>query len=176
MKESDDLYKLMASLTKAEKRYCRLHIQQGAGREATRSLKLFDTIAALPSYSENALRKKLGTQLPLRHLPAAKNYLYASLLRALRAYHSRQTLRLQVRELIDGSYLLLDKGLPEQAGKLAAKARRIARAHDMFEAELEVKRIEWSMSFFQWHAEQTPETIERSSSWNLFKIEEGRLF
>lgn len=157
MKASDDLHKLIISLTKSEKRYCRLHIGQGTGREATRSLKLFDAIAALPVYDEPALRKKLAGEL--EHLPSAKSYLYSSILRALRAFNSRKSIRTQVRELVDSGYLLIDRGLPEQGSKLAAKAKRLARRYDLFEAELEVKRLEWSASFVRMHAGQTPESI-----------------
>lgn len=160
MKASDDLHKLIASLTKAEKRYCRLHLEKGAGRDATRSLKLFDAVAALPAYSEEALRRKLAGALRPAHIPAAKNYLYGSILRGLRAFNSRKLIRTQVRELIEGAHLLVDKGLLEQGEKMIAKAKRMARTHDLFEAELEVKRLEWSVSFHRLHADLTPENLE----------------
>lgn len=160
MKASDDLHKLIASLTKAEKRYCRLHIEKGAGRDATRSLKLFDAVAALPAYGEEALRRKLAGTIQPAHLPAAKNYLYASVLRALRAFNSRKLIRTQVRELIESAYVLINKGLLEQGEKMTAKAKRMARAHDLFEAELEVKRLEWSVSFHRLHADLSPENLE----------------
>lgn len=147
MTPSDDLYQLIASMDKNEKRYCRLALQRGVGKEATRSLALFDAVVGMRTYDEALLRKKLkGTQAE-RHFAAAKHDLYLTLLRYLHSYHAAKDPYNKVRELLDAADILLTRGLLPQSQKLNARAMVLAKRYDLYTRQINSLSLEFNIRF-----------------------------
>ncbi|HVZ39726.1 MAG TPA: hypothetical protein VHI13_10650 [Candidatus Kapabacteria bacterium] len=136
MKASDDLFRLVKSLSKAEKRYFKL--QATFYRGSKLYLALFDAIDAMESYNEASLKRQFAGMPLVRQFNVAKRYLYEQVMRSLRAYHTETTVRAEVRGLIHNIEILVDRGLTDQARKMAESAMELAREHEDHLAMLEV--------------------------------------
>ena len=99
MKRKDDLFRLIQSMSKSEKRYFTLDAQK-TGKTDAKYLELFKAISNMDKYEEIAL-KRLSN-----HLSVDKAYLYEAILRSMRDYHSKKSRSAQIKEkLIDAKYL-----------------------------------------------------------------------
>lgn len=128
MKPSDDLFHLIKSLTKSEKRHFKLSASLQKGEK--QYLRLFDAIDAQAAYDEEALRRLFAGERFLRQLNVAKKYLYDLILRNLRTYQLDTTANARAKDLITSAALLYERGLTAQALRLIEKAIRIARDHE----------------------------------------------
>lgn len=132
---SKQLFQLIKSLNKTEKRYfkmfCRLHM---IGNE-NKYVRLFDEIEKQTDYDENKL-KQLFNAGSFRML---KKFLYHHILKALRQYH--HSIHSQVSDLIHESEILYEKGLYEQSGAILKSAKIIAGENEMFWELLKIYKI-----------------------------------
>ncbi|HMQ59794.1 MAG TPA: hypothetical protein PKE06_03950 [Flavilitoribacter sp.] len=117
------LFLLIKSLNAAEKRHFRrqatLH-----GKTDLDYLRLFDTLEALSEFSERELKMRLTGASFLRHLPVIKEQLYQRLLDSLHLYYMEQSPEEQVKRRLHQVYILLKRGLEEQAGALLVKLKK----------------------------------------------------
>ena len=74
MKPSTELFKLIKSLTKSEKRFFKLSSSLQSGEK--NYLKIFDFIERQSSYDEEELKKTYEGETFIKHLPSEKNHLY----------------------------------------------------------------------------------------------------
>ncbi len=82
MKPSNELFKLIKSLTKSEKRFFKLSSALQAGD--LNYLKIFDYIEGQDQYDENSLKAAFADEVFIKHLPSEKNHLYRLILKSLR--------------------------------------------------------------------------------------------
>lgn len=135
MRYSDDLFQLIKSLSKNEKRYFKLSasVQQGEKNY----LKLFDAIAAQEEYDEPAIIEMFRGEKLVRQFNVAKHYLYRQILRALRIYHTLDPDHPDLHEMVSTIGILARKGLDKQAIKAADKAIELASEQEDFSLLLE---------------------------------------
>ena len=76
MKPSTELFSLIKSLTKSEKRFFKLNSSLQSGDK--NYLKLFDYIEKQNSYNEEKLKNNFKGEKFILHLPSEKNHLYKS--------------------------------------------------------------------------------------------------
>lgn len=139
MKPSNELFNLIKSLTKSEKRYFKLisSLQQGDKNY----VKLFDAIEAQSAYDEEEVKGLFKGTTFIRHLPSEKNHLYSLLLKSLRNFHSDKSVSAQMQEFLKNIEILYNKALYKECNKIVRKAKRIANAHEEFYFLLEL--INW---------------------------------
>lgn len=142
MAKSDSLFQLIQAMSKAEKRYFKLHSEKYEGRDLSQYLALFDLIAAQEQYDEEALRSNLPAQLHPRNFSFAKTTLYGIILRTLRNYHAQRTPKIQLQEMMMEIYLLHEKGLSKEVSKHLRKARKIAEKYGYDHQLLELNLLE----------------------------------
>lgn len=145
MKNSDDLYQLIASLTKAEKRYFKLSASIQSGDKSY--LKLFDAIdkqinRRSQAYDEDKLESELKGEKMLKYLPVAKHYLYNLILKTLRTYKVETNSEKYYRGLLDDIKFLIEKGLYHAAKKKLKKAKAQAGLHEKHKTLIELAEIE----------------------------------
>ncbi len=121
--KSNDLFELVKSLGKSEKRFFKLNAALHSGER--NSLKLFDAISEMKEYDEPALRKKFRKEKFSGYFSRAKNELYTAILESMNVY-SRHSPGLRLKEQVNGIRFLYDKGLYEQALKQSQRARKMA--------------------------------------------------
>lgn len=120
MKGKEDLFLLIRSMSKSEKRYFSLDAQKG-GRKGSRYLELFQALNDLEEYDESELKKQFG-----KNLPFDKTYLYEAILRSMRDYRSINSFAARIKEMILDSKFLYERSLYEQAEDRLEAAKKLA--------------------------------------------------
>ena len=90
MKPSIELFNLITSLTKSEKRFFKLSSSLQSGDK--NYLKIFDFIESQSYYDEAKLKEEFKAEIFVNHLPSEKNHLYKLILKSLRAFYSEQSI------------------------------------------------------------------------------------
>ena len=122
---STDLFDLIRSLTKSEKRFFKLYASRRTGGEKNNYVLLFEAIDRQRVYDEELLLR----QTPLLRstdFRSMKSYLYELILKSLRVGSGSPVPK--VVHLIEHAQILIDKKLYRQATRLLEKGRKQARA------------------------------------------------
>lgn len=141
--KQDNLFELIKSLTKAEKRNFKLYALRQAGNNDANFISLFDTIDSLTEYDENKILRKTG--IDKRQLPNTKAHLYKQILVSVRLINSRHSVSIELREQIDFARILYDKGLYRQSLKILDKAKKNALDYQQITCALEIVEFEKSI-------------------------------
>lgn len=137
-KTSDDLFVLIKSLSKQEKRHFKIMSARHVIGTKNNYLELFDAIDAQKKYNEQALRKKFEKHAFVKQMFVIKNYLYELILKSLNVYHHEMNSEAQIRSLVQSFDVLFDKGLHELCDKLIRRAEKIAIQSENFPLLVEV--------------------------------------
>lgn len=125
-----ELYELVKSLTKSEKRYFKLYTQFQGGSKAY--LYLFGIIEKMNGYNEGKIRTQFTQQYQPTHFPATKQYLFQQLIAALRSFGAYKDLDSDHTDMIETYKVLHYKGLHGQSAKLLKKIKAITWSDDAF--------------------------------------------
>ncbi len=138
---STDLFQLIKSLSKQEKRYFKLHASRHVIEGQNKYERLFEAIDRQKSYDEDKIKQQFQGEAFLRQLHVAKNYLYKMILTSLRNFHETRSgdpFNRWMRE----AEILFDKGLFEQSDKIFQKAVKAAEREENFLQLLKASRWE----------------------------------
>lgn len=138
MKPNEDLFKLVKSLSRSEKRYFKIYASQHVVGRQSNYLRLFDAIDRQEEYDEGALKKRFRKEKFVKHLPSEKNYLFRLIMKSLRAYQRESSVTVNLSELILESDILQQKGLYARSDKVLNKAEKIAREAEQHWVLLEI--------------------------------------
>jgi hypothetical protein len=130
MKPSTELFKLIKSLTKSEKRFFKLSSSLQSGEK--NYLKIFDFVEKQNKYDEDELKEAFVKETFVKHLPSEKNHLYKLILKSLRAYYSEQSISSLLKQEIKNVEILYNKALYKECVKFVARAKEIASFHEKF--------------------------------------------
>jgi tetratricopeptide (TPR) repeat protein len=130
MKPSIELFKLIKSLTKSEKRFFKLSSSLQSGEK--NYLKIFDFIERQTSYDENELKKAFEGETFIKHLPSEKNHLYKLILKSLRSYYSEQSVNSMLTQEIKNVEILYNKALYRECEKFVSRAKQMAEKYEKF--------------------------------------------
>lgn len=123
--QSDQLFNLVKSLTKAEKRNFRLYAKRVQDNNDLKFLQLFDLIDKMETFEEDLVFKKI-TGLVKSQFSNLKRHLYKQILTSLRLIHINRKIHIEIREHIDFAQILYDKGLYLQSLKILNRAKTLA--------------------------------------------------
>jgi hypothetical protein len=139
---SDHLFRLIKSLTKAEKRYFKLFASRHTIGEKNDNLILFEAIISQEIYDEKKLMK-FFKQLTFQSRPAiAKARLYDIVLLSLDAFHADSSVDVEIRKLLHFTEILFKKSLYDESYKMLCKAKRIAAQHEKHPLLLDIFKWE----------------------------------
>lgn len=130
MKPSTELFKLIRSLSKSEKRFFKLSSALQSGDK--NYLKIFDFIESQEYYDEEALKGAFQNETFVKHLPSEKNHLYKLILKSLRAYYSEQSISSMLKQEIKNVEILYNKALYKECEKFVSRAKKMAEEHEKF--------------------------------------------
>ena len=135
MTPSADLFELIHSLSKNEKRYFRLFASMQEGEK--HYLKLFEAVSAQKRYDETMLIAKLkGGHFPSR-FSMVKGYLYGLIIKSLRLYYDDLSVNTELRGMISAAEILFHKGLYHHGRKQIIRAKQYAISNEKFIAGIE---------------------------------------
>lgn len=137
-KASDNLYKLIKSLTKSEKRYFKLHASRHTLGEKNNYEILFEAIDQQEEYNEEALLKKFKKEAFINKFSITKGRLYDTILQSLTAYHSNSSIDAQLKKDLHSAEILYKKTLYDQCAKLLSSAKKVAIKHEKHSSLLEI--------------------------------------
>lgn len=146
-RNTDELFQLIQSLNKSEKRLFKLHVKRISGSDDLKILALFDALDCMSEYDEEKLLRK-NSAIQKQQLSNMKAYLYKQILSSLT--HSSPDIEMQLSEQIIYARLLYNKGLYMQALKILDKVKSLAKINDqstyrlqalIFEKKIEAMHI-----------------------------------
>jgi len=138
--QKDNLFVLIKSLSKSEKRQFKLYVGRLGVNEDSKFLQLFNVLEKLPAYDERViLNKGIVKKQQLSNLKA---HLYKQILISLRLNPSHQNVRIQIREQLDFATILYHKGLYKQSLKILDKAKALAIANEEKNVAYEIIELE----------------------------------
>ena len=116
----DNLFQLIHSLQKGEKRSFKLYVKRNSSNEDLKMIQLFDAIDKMSDYDETVLLKKLPS-IKKQQLSNIKAHLYKQILVSLRLLRNDENIDIQLHEQLDFAKILFNKGLYLQSLKILEK-------------------------------------------------------
>lgn len=141
-KASDNLHRLVKSMTKPEKRYFKVFSSRHIIGDSNNYQLLFDAIDKQQEYDEVKLMKKFTGKSFASRFSIAKNRLYAALLRSLDSFHSNSSVGAQLQRQLHSIEILYHKSLYDQCLKLLHSARKVAQRHEKLTIQVEIDKWE----------------------------------
>lgn len=139
-KASDQLHRLIKSMSKPEKRYFKVFSSRHIIGEENNYQTLFDAIDRQEDYDEEKLLKKFKDKGFVNRFSIAKNRLYNALLKSLDSFHSNSSVEAQIHRQVHAAEILYNKSLYDQAKKVLNSARKVAEKHEMYTVLLEISK------------------------------------
>ena len=130
MKPSTELFELIKSLSKSEKRFFKLSSSLQTGDK--NYLKIFDAIEKQAVYNEAALKIAFKKETFVSHFPSEKNHLYKLILKSLRNYHSDNSINSVLKQEIKNVEILYKKALFKECNKFLVRAKKQAIENEKF--------------------------------------------
>ena len=138
--QKDNLFVLVKSLSKSEKRQFKLYVGRLGVNEDSKFLLLFNLLDKMDDYDEQVILKK-GI-VKKQQLSNLKAHLYKQILISLRLNPLHQNIRVQIREQLDFATILYHKGLYKQSLKILDKAKTMALNYEEKNIAYEILELE----------------------------------
>ena len=136
---SEDLFHLIKSLSRTEKRYFKVF---AGNTNSNNSILLFDYIDSLEKYDEGILKKKIKDNSITKHLSTNKKRLYESLMKSLSVYHSNSSIDAKLMKGLHNVEILYKKALYTLSLKELKQVRELAEEYAKNTILMEVNRWE----------------------------------
>jgi hypothetical protein len=159
MTPTDDLFQLIKSLTRTEKRYFKVFASQHVIGNENNYIKLFDAIEKQHEYNEGDIKKIFKDENFIKHLPPQKVYLYNLILKSLELYHS--SIESDLRSAVNQVKILYDKGLYAQCEKRIARVKKSAERYEKFPILFDLLRWEGQLAYAHNYAGKSVEDVEK---------------
>ncbi|MBZ9626609.1 hypothetical protein LB456_02800 [Psychroflexus sp. CAK57W] len=138
--QKDNLFLLIKSLTKSEKRQFKLYVGRIEGNVDAKFLNLFNFLDKASKYNEKEI---LSTGfVKKQQLANVKAHLYKQILISLKLNPLHQNIRSQVKEQTEFATILYHKGLYKQSLKILDKAKELAFIHEEKNLVYEILELE----------------------------------
>lgn len=124
-RRNDELFQLVKSLEKSEKRHFKLFIKRNSGAEDLKIVQLFDAFDKMEEYDEVALLKK-NKSIKKQQLSNMKAHLSRQILTSLRLLKDDSNLEMWLNEQMAHARILYSKGLYIQSLKTLEKIKQQA--------------------------------------------------
>jgi hypothetical protein len=145
-KGSDQLYLLIKSLTKQEKRHFKIFASRHTIGDQNNYVMIFDQIEKMNEYNEANLLKKLKTEIIESNFSIVKSRLYESILRSLDVYHHNSSVDAQLWKELHYAEILYKKTLYDQCAKRLRSARKLAEKFEKHAVLVQVHAMEKALA------------------------------
>lgn len=176
---SDQLFFLIKSLTKSEKKYFHQFANRYVKGQRNNYLNLFEAIGAQKVYDEESLKKQFQQEKFVTYFPVAKQYLYNQILDSLHQFHLASSVSGQVRKNLHVAEILLEKNLLNQAQKLLIRSKSKIVEYQLFSLMpdcLLLERQAWDQQFYKNTTEDAPDAWKKNMQQALQAIQQETEF
>lgn len=164
MKPSTNLFDLIKSLSKSEKRFFKLSSSLQSGDK--NYMRLFDEIEKQEYYDEEEIKETFKNETFIKHLPSEKSHLYKLILKSLRGFHADNSISSILKQEIKNIEILYNKALFKECRKFLKRAKIKAKEYEKFYYWFELisweKRLieeEYEQGIFSFNLEQLIEEV-----------------
>ncbi len=135
MGKKTDLFELIKSLSKSEKRYFKLYASRHVlgDKDENSYYKIFDEISKMKEYDESLLINKFKGQSFLNRFSITKKRLYDHIINSLDQFHSEASIDARLYKMLNAASILHQKSLYNQSSKVLNSAEKLARKHHKIE-------------------------------------------
>ncbi|MFT6844951.1 MAG: hypothetical protein ACJAUV_001140 [Flavobacteriales bacterium] len=138
-KSSDALFKLIKSLSKAEKRYFKIYTSRHTLGEANNYHQLFEFIDKLEEYEEESILKHFKNEAFINRLSIAKSRLYDVILKSLDGYYANSSVEARIKKEVHYVEILYKKSLYTQASKQLRSVKKLALKNEKYSSLIEIQ-------------------------------------
>jgi len=139
-RSKDNLFELIKSLTKSEKRYFKLLSSRHTIGDENNYIVLFDYLDKIDAYDEDALFDHFKGEAFLNRFSITKKRLYDHLLSALDTYYSNSSLDAQLYKSLHSADILYNKSLYDQCRRVLMSAQKLALKNERFAILMEISK------------------------------------
>jgi len=132
MRVSNDLFDLIKSLEKSEKRYFKIQMKKSDSSLQQNMVLLFDAIDKQKIYNENKIKQKFADKAFAKRLTVTKTRLYNAILKSLEVYYSSSYSDSNLTGMVEQVEILFGKGLFKQAQHLLFSIKKKAIGENRF--------------------------------------------
>lgn len=125
-RNTDELFQLVKSLDKNEKRNFKLSMKRADGNADLKTIILFDALDKMEEYDEIILLRK-NTSISKQQLSNVKAALYKQILASLHQYKNDANIDMLLNEQMAYARILYNKGLYHQSLKVLDKCKQLAK-------------------------------------------------
>jgi hypothetical protein len=178
MKESDELFQLIHSMSRSEKGYFQKFASGNTDSANKNYIRLFELINDQKEYDEEKIKTRFKNEVFIKQLHVTKNYLYHLILKSLRNFHSRSSIDTQLIEYMRDAELLFDKSLHKHGKKVLVKAKKLAYTNERYPLLLQIIRIEIKVADAVTNKNllaEEKEILSRLENLNLYRSLSARL-
>ncbi len=152
MTKKENLFSLIKSLSKSEKRYFKLFASMSGSNN--NYIKLFDEIDKQEIYDEQKVKEKFKNEKFIKQLHVTKIYLSNLILKSMRNFHSTISKSAELKDLLRDIEILFQKELFNQCKYEIDKAEKIAIEYEELTSLIEIlnwkrKLVLATKNFFQ---------------------------
>jgi len=140
MKQSNDLFELISSMSKSEKRYFVLQSNLHKGNK--QYIRLFNALEKLDVYNEKEFRKLHADKSFVKNLAFSKNHLYGLLIRSLTDFSAGRSADAKIHSLISECKVLFRKTLYPRYFRTIEKAKQLALKHERYGYVMQIMEME----------------------------------
>lgn len=137
---SENIFKLVQSLSKPEKRYFKFYASMGNTANNMIYLQLFDAIDTQKKYNENKIFKKI--RQTKSQLSSSKKYLEELILESLQLYHAQKSVSARLLSYLSIIEILFNKNLFTQCITQIKKAKALAMKYEKHHLLGEIYQLE----------------------------------
>ena len=163
-KASDNVFQLIKSMSKPEKRYFKVYISRHTVGEKNNNDLLFNTMDKMDEYDEEWILKKYKKEEFTHRFSITKSRLYQAILKSLDQYYSANSIEIQVRKQIHFVEILYRKSLYGQANKLLRSVKKQAQKHELTTALIDIGK--WEKRFMERGNYENVKESEIEKVWN----------
>lgn len=158
-KHSEDIFELIQTMTKSEKRYFKEFASRHTIGEINKIVLLFDAIEKQKEYDEEKAVSKIP-EIDKSTVPDLKLHLYKTILRSLNQFYAQSNIEISIKNMLVSIQVLYEKSLFKQALKLIEKCKALAGTYEKYILLLDI--YEWEKKIINASAYQdvTDKNIE----------------
>lgn len=179
MKPSEDLFELVHSMTKAERKHFTQHANQyGAEGQTQKYLLLYKAVASQKQHDEAQLQKAVKGFITEKSFPSWKRHLLEALERSIREFHAGRDSAERVHEMLREAELLAQRGMWARSIRKTADCKKIALRMQDFLSLMRINGIERRQAL-EFDKQKMRERIEELiSEWKDYstKLDEEQAF
>lgn len=172
---SNDLWKLIRSLTVSEKGYFIKFAKRHSHTKENNYIKLFEVInKQTEKYDEDFIKRKFKKERFIVQLTSAKNYLYNMILKSLVNFNEDRSSESTLSNMKEQYILLFQKTLFDQAEKILLRAKKLASDEDKFTKLIDIYKDQRNFDYRKIADPDFAEYVDRSLKEELEVLEKQK--